>query len=209
MTEPSLFWADAAELSVLLQRAGVSSRAGAPAPRRPVAMPGERPVRAREQEIPSFPIPGGSFEERLKALLEWVGDVATSEHTFVVDEEGLALVQESAPLELIAASAAMGERWESLRTRFDLAADNSLAIGLATRERLHLLTASSRWGLLSVVISSPTRPARSCSSPTRWTGRPGRSSPRTSTSVSSKQACGGKSRRPGAAREATSCAKSW
>ncbi len=53
-------------------------------------------------------------------------------------------------MELIAASAAMGERWESLRNRFDLSADNTLTIELAIREHLHLLTAPSRFGLLSL-----------------------------------------------------------
>ncbi len=153
MTEPSLFWIDSGELSALLHRAGVSRAAGATVFRQPVRRTRDISSRAGEQAkgtVAPFTMPEGPFEERLEALLEWVGKAATSEHTFVVDEEGLALVQESAPMELIAASAAMGERWESLRNRFDLAADNTLTIGLTTREHLYLLTAPSRFGLLSL-----------------------------------------------------------
>ncbi len=158
MTESSLFWVDPSELSLLLREAGVSSAPGIPVRAKPVrAKPVETPVAAParssasdDESLPSFVIPEGSFEERLLALLDWVRAIAVFEHAFVVDNDGLALVHESAPLELIAASAAMSESWESLRNRFDLSARSYLAIDLGRGERLHLLAATSPWGLLSL-----------------------------------------------------------
>ncbi len=154
MNEPSLFWVDPSELSLLVSEAGVSSTPGTIAPRAATATPpaivATRANGAGDPKLPAFTVPEGSFEERLLALLDWVRAIAVFEHAFVVDQDGLALIHESAPLELIAASAAMSESWESLRNRFDLSAESYLTIDLERPERLHLLAATSPWGLLSL-----------------------------------------------------------
>ncbi len=170
MTEPSLFWVDPSEISVLLREAGVSSAARTSAARTPVAPTSAVRTPARTKPtlaadanpsrvhgsdddgpgLPPFTIPGGSFEDRLLALLEWVRRIAVFEHAFVVDREGLALVHESAPLELIAAAAELSENWETLRKRFDLSTRSHLAIDLGRSHRLHLFGAKSPWGLLSL-----------------------------------------------------------
>ncbi|MEM7350992.1 MAG: hypothetical protein AAF657_09320 [Acidobacteriota bacterium] len=83
-------------------------------------------------------------------MLDWIRPVTDFDYAFVVDQEGLALVHESAPLELIAASAAMSELWESLRNRFDLSPKSYLALDLGRGGHLHLLAANSPWGHLSL-----------------------------------------------------------
>jgi hypothetical protein len=82
--------------------------------------------------------------------LDWIRASVTFDHGFVVDEEGLALVHEAAPLELIAASAVLSESWESLRNRFDLAPRNVMSVGLPDSQELYLVTASTHWGRLSL-----------------------------------------------------------
>ncbi|MCP3999065.1 MAG: hypothetical protein GY722_28980 [bacterium] len=156
-TRSSLFWVEPDELSQLLQEAGVSSGPGSPTPQGAASLLPARENGDRYASWPPFAIPQGPFEERLLALLDWVRVIAVFEHAFVVDQDGLALVRENTPLELIAASAAMSENWESLRNRFDLSARSYLAIEIGRHERLHLLAASSPWGLLSLgfVTSGP------------------------------------------------------
>jgi len=103
--------------------------------------------------LPIFDLPSGPLEERLVALLDWIRLLAEFEHAFVVGEDGLALVHESAPLELIAASAAMSEFWDSLRHRFDLASESLLAAELTDQQHLHLISTDSIWGRLSLGIA--------------------------------------------------------
>jgi hypothetical protein len=93
----------------------------------------------------------GALEDRLEALLEWLHGPVAIEHGFVVDEDGLAVVsQKGAPLELVAASSTLGETWESLRQRFQLATDNRLAVELDGGLHLHLMTTDTDWGRLSL-----------------------------------------------------------
>ena len=107
--------------------------------------------------MPGFEVPEGPLEDRLAALLDWVRSFVDFDHAFVVDQEGLALVHEAAPLELIAAAAAMSETWESLRNRFALADDSHLAVALLEAQHLQLLTTTTEWGRLSLglVLQSP------------------------------------------------------
>lgn len=93
-----------------------------------------------------------SLEEKFIVLFDWIRSVADFDHAFVVDEDGLALVHESAPLELIAASSTMAETWDSLRNRFDLAGGNFLTVRLMDGQNLHLQSKTTRWGRLSLGI---------------------------------------------------------
>jgi hypothetical protein len=93
-------------------------------------------------------------------LLAWTSSATPYLHAFVVDQDGLALVgEDSAPLELIAASATLSDGWDSLRRRFRLADENFVSAALTDRRRLHLLTIETNWGRLSLglVLRGPVR----------------------------------------------------
>ena len=149
-----------------------SSPPGPPAPQLPqpdarVLPPEDAPTSAKEPAVEldgeldselnagavkDFSAPSGSLDERLTALFAWIRSIVDFDHAFVVDDDGLALVHEAAPLELIAASSTMAETWDSLRNRFALADDNSLSLHLKEDQRLHLLSKRTRWGRLSLGI---------------------------------------------------------
>ncbi len=167
-TKPSLFWVDPGEFSGLLERAGAaevrstpvlprsdytSSAAALPVAEAPAVLPRDPAV---------FEPPRGSLDARLSALLVWIRSVVAFNHAFVVDEEGLALVHESAPLELIAASSTLAETWDSLRNRFSLSTDNLFSVHLMEGQHLHLMTLQTHWGRLSlgVVLDTPLPKSR-------------------------------------------------
>ena len=105
-------------------------------------------------------LPEGPLEDRLTAFLDWLRGWVSFEHAYVVDEEGLALVHESAHLELIAASSTLAETWETLYNRFGLARESFLSVDLAESRQLHLITEPTRWGRVSLgVVLEAAHPA--------------------------------------------------
>lgn len=161
-TKPSLFWVDPNEFRALLQRAG-SNGAARVDERIPIASTetGTVEVNTVQGEISGtrldlgngstqLELSDGPLEFRLVALLAWIRSQVEFDHAFVVDQEGLALVHESAPLELIAASAEMSATWNSLRNRFDLATENLLSVDLKDGQHLDLVTTTTGWGTLSL-----------------------------------------------------------
>ena len=93
----------------------------------------------------------GSLEQRLKVFLSWLHPQLGLAHSFVVGDDGLALVQNAEPSpELIAAAAELAHSWDQLYDRFDLSPRNFLSADLAAQSRLHLLSLRTSWGLMSL-----------------------------------------------------------
>ncbi|MCB1056145.1 MAG: hypothetical protein KDD11_11650 [Acidobacteria bacterium] len=162
MSRPSLFWVDPEDISGLLGRLaepGPPRPAARTGPPPPVASPAAPlvPERSPAPGAPAFELPQGPLDAKLDALLDWVRSFVVFEHAFVVDQEGLALVHESAPLELIAAASTLAETWDALRNRFQLAPESGLVVELDDRSWLQLLTQQTRWGRVSlgIVLGAP------------------------------------------------------
>lgn len=95
---PSLFWAEADK--ALLQALDRASRPPAP----PLAAAwtlkgGTEAARApgRTRFVPAF----GSLEDRLASWLEWIGEVVPSSQVFLLDKDGLPMLQRGADNRLL------------------------------------------------------------------------------------------------------------
>lgn len=160
-TKPSLFWVDPTEFRALLHRAGsdgtpITAAADTGTGQAHQEPDTKRPGTQRgvstgpDEGAPDEELTDGPLEDRLAALLAWIRSRVEFDHAFVVDQEGLALVHESAPLELIAASAELSATWDALRNRFDLANDNLLMADLTQGQQLRLFSTTTEWGTLSL-----------------------------------------------------------
>lgn len=99
-------------------------------------------------------LPRRPFEARLAALLGWLEETVAYTQAFVVDADGLPLVEETSGetgAGLSVAAAGLGRAWHALVRTGDLDARTSLALELGPEaSRLHLLPAETRWGLLQL-----------------------------------------------------------
>lgn len=145
-TARSLFWVEPEQLAALARRAGAGAPARTPAARetRPREM-----QQGRERETPFAP-PEGSSEDRMEALLDWLDRLTGSRGSFVADNEGLALVSRGVGDKLPALATAMCGTWSSLCWGLEVASEGTLVLELAPGERLHLIPATTAWGLMSL-----------------------------------------------------------
>ncbi len=122
----------------------------------------ERPAAPQGSARALSPLPKnldeGSLEDRLRALLSWIHPELDLAHTFVVGDDGLALVEQGEPeAELIAAAAELAHAWDQLHDQFALSSKNFLVADLVAQNRLHILSVRTGWGLMSLglVTSRP------------------------------------------------------
>ncbi len=153
----SLFWIEPSAIAALLDQAVAEPPPAADAPvLSEPAIEVEESRQADEQsegQPPAWPplaLPEDSLEARLAALFTWLKEVAGYERAFVADSEGLAMADDGAPAELVAAAAMLGTTWAAMQRSQNLPAGPSLAVDLADGERLHLLLAKSRWGRMNL-----------------------------------------------------------
>ena len=148
MSARSLFWVEAAAIAKLLGKIG-GSPAGHSAPAF-WASPESPPASQLDAPGAALRVPESPFEARLEALCGWLLGAAICDEAFVIDGDGLALIEEKTPAELLAAAAALGRRLDSLQRTGELTADTSIVIELPDSRRLHLLGTDTRWGLLQL-----------------------------------------------------------
>ncbi len=169
--ERSLFWIEPATLTGLL--ATVSAPANEPPASRTAWSPASgrvagrptRPAPEAEGQDPG-PAPGPRvplvlprrpFEARLAALLGWLEDSFGFEQAFVIDADGLPLIEEQAVAELVATAAALGRTCRELRRSGELDGGTSVTLEMGSDKRLYLLADETPWGLLQLGVVTDRR----------------------------------------------------
>lgn len=159
MSEPSLFWVEATEITSLLTRIDEAPEA----PRTPTPSTtddGRTPPEALDSAalgLGELWLPDGSLEERLRAFFGWLRTAAESEQVFVADAEGLPLASQGVGDALIAALASLGGVWSTLRLDWPELEPGRLAIDFADDRYLHLLATETRWGWLHLGVVADRR----------------------------------------------------
>ena len=97
--------------------------------------------------LAQYQVSSGSIEERLAGLLDWLRDVTAPRQAFVTDGEGLALAGDTEP-ETVAVAARLAGTWEELRGVCSYPEDGALSIDAPGGGCLHLLRATTPWGML-------------------------------------------------------------
>lgn len=91
-TGRSLFWAEAeSSLTAALARLGPASMRAAARPAPPFALAAAEP--AAPEVAPGFTPPYGSLEDRIEAWLQWVASRAGTPNAFLLDRDGLPMLQ--------------------------------------------------------------------------------------------------------------------
>jgi hypothetical protein len=167
--DQSLSWLDPNELSQALVRAGL---AGVPATRRSAAPrpAGFRPLEPRRPlpsraadggaEVAPFEPPEGTLQTRLKSFLLWVLDLTGCRRIFVVDEEGLVLMERDADPVLVALATPFLSLLERIHSCLEeTTTQSSIAIDLEAGQVLHLVQVESSLGryALGFVVTQPIR----------------------------------------------------
>jgi hypothetical protein len=173
---PSLSWLDPAALAEGLLRAGlVEPQAG----RRPVASDllwrgaaGQKlaePTAVSLLAEPPRPTPGrvsspfnpppGTLQTKLKAFVMWLLDETGCRSSFVVDREGLVLIERGGDAVLIALSSAFLSLLERVNSCLDSPSRGALALELDSGESLQLMKVDTQFGtyVLGVVVPEPLR----------------------------------------------------
>ena len=169
MSERSLFWVEAAEITSLLTRIdepGSPRPATAATPVTPSAVDTSSTAEAAASAsvtdsaalgLGELWLPEGSIEERLGAFLGWLQTAADSSEVFVADAEGLPLVSQGVGDALIATLASLGGVWGTLRLDCPELGPGRLAIDFADDRYLHLLATETRWGWLHLGLVTDRR----------------------------------------------------
>jgi hypothetical protein len=126
---------------------------GVAEPRQPAAPP---------PDVKLFEPPAGSIQERMTALVEWVGDQLGSDQVFLADQEGLALAGRNADQELVAVSSWLMTAWEKAQRFLGSKGGGAGVFELVGGNSLLLVVARAPWGLcgLGVVVRAiPDRAA--------------------------------------------------
>ncbi len=169
----SLSWIDPAALSAALEKAGVKpGRGSAPAAAatkfatpRPAT---PQPTMARVPPLiapPSggadpdddFRPPAGGLEERLEALLAWVAGATGCRSIFVLDEEGLVLIEEQSDPTLVALSSSFINYHDRVRSSLGSRSQGSITIDVEAGQILHMLQVVTGLGryVLGFVAAEP------------------------------------------------------
>lgn len=165
----SLSWFNTEELSRALVRAGVAPPARFQRPLPPASngqlsaaqLLFEETVEAapaRRSQVSELLLPpGATLQTRLKAFFSWVIHETGCQRIFVVDEEGLVLMEKNADPVLIAISSSFMNLLERVHSCLESKTQSSLAIDLEADQVLHLLQAETKLGryALGFVVGQP------------------------------------------------------
>ena len=175
----SLSWFDPQDLASALVRAGLAGDDPRQAPRALEPRPKPLAARGREDEPAALlPRPAtelrshqplgelertlnqSSLQERLKALLVWVMEQTGCRRLFVIDGEGLVLIERAADPTLVAISSACINLLARLHVSLGAPTRASLAIELDQGQTLHLVQAETDLGryALGLMVPQPLRP---------------------------------------------------
>jgi hypothetical protein len=147
-TGRSLFWAEAeGSLTSALARLGPVSRSG-PRPAPPFTLPSATP--SAPEVAPGFTPPYGSLEDRIEAWLQWVAGRAGAPNAFLLDRDGLPMLQLGGDTRLVElaslARSLFGRLGEAVGSRGRLA----VSIRLDQDRSLRLVELSCPLGLLTI-----------------------------------------------------------
>jgi hypothetical protein len=173
---PSLSWLDPSALAEGLLRAGLiepqAGRRPAPSdlswrgvgghkqPEPTAASLLTEPARpAAERVSAPFNPPPGTLQTKLKAYLMWLLDETGCRSSFVVDREGLVLIERGGDPVLIALSSAFLSLLERVNSCLDSPSRGALALELDSGESLQLMKVDTQFGtyVLGVVVPEPLR----------------------------------------------------
>lgn len=110
-------------------------------------------------EIEAFEPPASRLHARLEAFMEWVERQVHCHEMFIVDEEGLVLMERNSDPTLIAVSSYFLNFNERIRSSLGAQSEGSVSIDLKGGQTLHVVQAETRLGphALGFTISQPLR----------------------------------------------------
>ena len=122
----SISWIDRDGLAETLARIGVGSQRHLELPRLEPAVAAVEsetilevvipdPVEEEESPIPEFEPPAGALRSRLQAFMAWLLELSDSRVAFIVDRDGLPLVDRHADPDLLAIASSVMELIESIK----------------------------------------------------------------------------------------------
>ncbi len=169
----SLSWCEPATLQQALLAAGLAARTEGPAwakPRatsswwqapaaRPVVPPGLQVEAEPAVRFRPFETADSALRGRLEALFGWIVEQTGCRRLFIVDAEGLVVVDKNADPTLVAISSAFVTLMERIHGSLDTPTRTSIAIEVDSTHYLHLLEAETPLGryTLGLVIPLPLR----------------------------------------------------
>ncbi len=112
-----------------------------------------------DDEIEAFEPPASRLHDRLEAFMEWVERQVHCHEMFIVDEEGLVLMERNSDPTLIAVSSYFLNFNERIRSSLGAQSEGSVSIDLKGGQTLHVVQAETRLGphALGFTISQPLR----------------------------------------------------
>lgn len=112
-----------------------------------------------EVEIEAFEPPASRLHARLEAFMEWVERQVHCHEIFIVDEEGLVLMERNSDPTLIAVSSYFLNFNERIRSSLGAQSAGSVSLDLKGGQTLHVVQAETRLGphALGFTISQPLR----------------------------------------------------
>lgn len=140
----SLSWLDTERLTASLRRAGCAAAEPAkPSGRRFVPL--------------LSPIARDTLEQRLAAFLLWVVETTGCRSAFILDEDGLPLLDQNGEPHLMALSSSISSLLERIPSCLDVAIRGSIALDLSAVEQLQIVPALTPTGryTLGLVVREP------------------------------------------------------
>jgi len=126
----SISWIDRDSLDATLARFGVGVAGRRPPTR--AAEPAPRPSAQLSEpaEIPEFIPPKKPLRQRLEAFLSWLQTLSGSRVAFIVDRDGLPLVDRKAAPDLLAVASSMMELVEDINSQLQLPIGKAVTLEL-------------------------------------------------------------------------------
>lgn len=113
----SISWIDRAGLVETLSRIGVGGGSPARIPRTAVQLTRLEPIVDTRPSLVPFEPPAGSLRERLEAFIDWLSRLSGSAVVFVVDRDGLPLVDRGADADLLAIASSVMQLVERINRK--------------------------------------------------------------------------------------------
>jgi len=153
----SLSWIDRDQFALTLVRAGLAGMpdGGRPAGARLVRTGHRMPLAESRLSAPPAAVADlgplhGNLQARLRTVVEWIKAQTGSRMVFVVDSDGLPLVEDDAEPNLVAASAAFADLLERLDGSMQVTLRGSLRIDLPAGEAVQLVRVPTTLGIFTL-----------------------------------------------------------
>lgn len=155
---PSISWTEPELLRRLLEDAARAAPPPPPPPPVPAAaapvVSTGTPAEPPEPSLPPYSVEGGSIEERVANLINWLLRVRDVDGIFIADANGLAIANHGVDTDHIAICATLMDTLGTVRA--NLASDaRRMALTIAKGQVLHLVAVETSWGAFGVGLVSP------------------------------------------------------